>query len=418
MRLCVIGLGYIGLPTAATFASKGYDVLGVDINTEVIEALNQGNIIIEEPHLPALVREVVAKGKLKASSIPKEADVFIITVPTPIREDLTADMSYVEAATKSILPYIQKGNTIILESTSQVGTTQEMIVPLLATTGLDVQTELYVGYCPERVMPGVALEELITNSRVIGGITEEAANKIKAIYSSFVTGEMYTTNTTTAEMCKIMENTFRDVNIALANELGMLCEAIGIDAWEVISLCNKHPRVTIHAPGPGVGGHCLAVDPWFLVQQYPDIAKIIHLARQTNDAMPYYVAAKIEAILEEVAVEKKITLLGLTYKEDIDDLRESPMLKLIKILEGKEYTITCVDPNIKVFPNLEQDVIKACKDSQLVILGVYHQAFGELPYEEMAGAMAKPRLLDTRNKVRKQAEKAGFEYYVLGNGRL
>ncbi|QZY55329.1 UDP-N-acetyl-D-mannosamine dehydrogenase [Crassaminicella profunda] len=414
-KICVVGLGYIGLPTSAMFASHGHEVIGVDVNEEVVKALNKGEIIIEEPYLDILVQAAVTSGNLKAYTEPKEADAFILAVPTPITKDKKADMTYVKKAAEAIVPYLKKGNLVILESTSPTGTTQDLIVPILEKSGLKIGEELYVGHSPERVLPGQILMELVHNNRIIGGINKESAEKIKELYSTFVKSEMYTTTATTAEMCKMMENTFRDVNIALANELAKLCENIGINAWEVIELCNKHPRVNIHQPGPGVGGHCLAVDPWFIVEKLPELANIIKLSRDTNDSMPEHVCKRTEKIFKDIEGTKKVTILGITYKPNIDDMRESPILELVDLLEEKNYDISIVDPYVKEYKHLEKDMKKAAKDSDLLILAVNHNDFKGINFDELGKEMRNKKMFDTRNYFDQETlSKSGFEYYLLG----
>ena len=267
MKIAVIGLGYIGLPTAAMFARAGLDVIGYDINKEVVEALNKGKILISEPGLGELVKEVVENKKLRGVSCLEESDAFIICVPTPINEDKTANLDYVKDAARSISKFLRKGNAVVLESTSPPGTVEDLVVPILAESGLAIGEEVYVAYTPERVLPGKIIQEIVQNERVVGGINEKSAHVVRDIYSAFVKGNIYTTDSKTAELCKLMENTYRDVNIALANELAIFCEEMGINAWKVVELANKHPRVNIHLPGPGVGVHCLAVDPWFIVEK-------------------------------------------------------------------------------------------------------------------------------------------------------
>ncbi|MBU5299913.1 nucleotide sugar dehydrogenase [Clostridium sporogenes] len=414
-KICIIGLGYIGLPTSAMFASHGHEVIGVDVNKKVVNALNKGEIIIEEPYLDILVQAAVTSGNLKAQLKPSEADAFIIAVPTPITKDKKADMTYVKAATESILPYIRKGNLVILESTSPTGTTEEVMKPILEKSGLKIGGELFLGHSPERVLPGQILMELVNNNRIIGGINRKSAEEIRNLYSTFVKGEMYLTTATTAEMCKMMENTYRDVNIALANELAKICENIGINAWEVIQLCNKHPRVSLHQPGPGVGGHCLAVDPWFIVDRVPELAKIIKLSRETNDSMPDYMANKIDDLLGNVEGKKKVTLLGITYKPNIDDMRESPIVELIELLEEKSYEISIFDPYVKEYKYLEKDIKTACTNSDLVVLAVNHNEFKMLPLKDMKSKMRSNFILDTRNYLdRKLVEDNGFNYELLG----
>lgn len=414
-KICIIGLGYIGLPAAAMFASNGYKVIGVDINNKIIDALEKGEVIIEEPYLKNMVEQEVASGNLIASKEPQEADAFIIAVPTPLAEDKKADMSLVKKAAESIVPYLRKGNIVVLESTSPTGTVKNLIIPILKKSGLKIGEELYVGYCPERVLPGQILFELVSNNRIIGGIDRKSAEKIKDLYQTFVKSEIYLTDTTIAEMCKMVENTYRDVNIAFANELSKICENIGTDVWEVIKLCNKHPRVNIHQPGPGVGGHCLAVDPWFIVEKNPDLARIIKLARETNDSMPQFIFNKIENILKNIKGKKKVTILGITYKANINDTRESPVIKLIEILEKHNFKISVVDPYVKKFKYKLEDISEAAKGSDLLVLAVNHKDFKELDFDTLAKKMRNKIILDTRNYFDKNMiENKGFKYYLLG----
>jgi UDP-N-acetyl-D-mannosaminuronic acid dehydrogenase len=415
--ICVIGLGYIGLPTAAMFATHGHKIIGVDINERVVNALNQGKIIIEEPYLDIMVQAAVTSGNLVAKTEPQEADVFIICVPTPITDDKKADMSYVKAATESILPYVRKGNIVILESTSPTGTTKDLVCPILEKSSLVIGEDIFVAHSPERVLPGQILMELVNNNRIVGGINKKSAELVRDLYRTFVKGDIYLTTATTAEMCKMMENTFRDVNIALANELSRLCENIGINAWEVIELCNKHPRVNIHQPGPGVGGHCLAVDPWFIVEKDPQTAKMIALARHINDNMPHHVVNKIEAILSNIDGTKKVTILGITYKPNIDDMRESPIIELIRLLEQKnDIEISVFDPYVLTYPHKAVNLIDAVTNSDLLVLAVHHAEFKTLNFEEIGKYMRNKSFLDTRNFITKETvERYAFKYYLLGS---
>jgi UDP-N-acetyl-D-mannosaminuronic acid dehydrogenase len=414
-KICIIGLGYIGLPAAAMFASNGYKVVGVDINNKVIDALEKGEVIIEEPYLKNIVQQEVISGNLTASKEPQEADVFIIAVPTPLTKDKNADMSFVKKATESIIPYLRKGNIVVLESTSPTGTVKNLIIPILKKSGLKIGEELYIGYCPERVLPGQILFELVNNNRVIGGINRKSAEKIKDLYQTFVKGEIYLTDTITAEMCKIVENTYRDVNIAFANELSKICENIGVDVWEVVKLCNKHPRVNIHQPGPGVGGHCLAVDPWFIVERNPALARIIKIARETNDNMPQFIFNKIENILKNIKGVKKVIILGITYKANIDDTRESPIINLIELLEKHNYKISVVEPYVKEFRYKVENVAEAANNTDLLVLAVNHKNFKELDFDLIAKKMRNKIILDTRNYFDKNiVESKGFKYYLLG----
>ena len=415
-KLCVVGLGYIGLPTSAMFATHGYQVFGVDLNEKVVDALNEGKIVIEEPYLDILVQAAVRSGHLKADTKPCEADAFIIAVPTPMKEDKTADMSYVISATEMILPYLKEGNIVILESTSPTGTVENILVPILEKSDLKIGEELFVGHSPERVLPGKILWELVNNDRIVGGINRISAEKIRDIYKIFVNGEIFLTTATTAEMCKMMENTYRDVNIALANELAKICEKTGINAWDVIKLANKHPRVNLHQPGPGVGGHCLAVDPWFIVEKNPELAHIIRLSRETNEGMPEFVAGKIKSIVGEIK-KPKITILGVTYKPNIDDMRESPIMELVGLLKEDGVDLNIYDPHVDIEGFKDMSLLEACTGSDLVVLAVNHDVFNDLSFPDIKKVMKRANVLDTRNFLDGELLKGlGFNYYLLGNG--
>lgn len=412
MKICVIGLGYIGLPTAAMFADSGIRVTGVDQNEELVANLQKGITTVEEEGLPEMVRRVVASGSLTAGTQPEEADVFIIAVPTPITAEKKADMRCVISATESIVPYLRRGALVVLESTSPPGTVDQLMLPILEKSGLKAGKDFYLGHSPERVIPGNILYELENNSRIAGGIDTASAEKIVEVYKHFVKGEIYMTDARTAELCKLAENTFRDINIAYANELAQICESAGINVWELISLCNKHPRVNIHQPGPGVGGHCIAVDPWFIVEKYPETALLIHEARLINDSMPSIVADKVASLLEGVA-QPKVAVLGVTYKPNVDDMRESPIMKLIPMLEAAGCQVASTDPYAKGF---ERDAYAAAADSDLLIMAVNHQLYAELDLKRLAGSMRHPLLLDTRSFYDKAAcEEAGFTYHLLGS---
>ncbi len=414
MKICVIGLGYIGLPTAAMFADAGMEVIGVDKNKKITDALNKGEIVIEEAGLADFIKKVVSNGKLRASDVVEKAEAFIIAVPTPITENKCADMSYVESATRSIVPHLRSGNIVILESTSPVGTVDSLMKPILEESGLKAGSDFYLGHSPERVIPGKILYELVNNNRIAGGIDTASAGKIASLYKSFVQGEIYETDARTAELCKLSENTFRDVNIAFANELAKICEELDVNVWELIQICNKHPRVNIHQPGPGVGGHCIAVDPWFIAEKKPELAKIIRLSRETNDGMPEFVANRVAKILHGIP-NPKVTILGITYKPDVDDMRESPILTLIALLEKKHISVSICDPLVKGNPDASQDPLDAAAGSDLLILGVNHKAFKTLDFKALAAAMRTKNFFDTRNFAdAKSAEAAGFNVYVLG----
>ncbi|MBU5313895.1 nucleotide sugar dehydrogenase [Tissierella carlieri] len=418
MKITIIGLGYIGLPTAAIFAKSGMTVLGYDINEKVINALNQGKIIIEEPGLEDLVNEVVEEGKLKGISKLEEADVFIISVPTPINKDKTANMDYVRKAAESIVPVLRKGNIVVLESTSPPESTEKIILPILGKSGLDIGEEVFVAHSPERVLPGKIIQELIESDRIIGGINEKSAQLVKDLYSVFVKGEIFTTDSKTAEMCKLMENTYRDVNIALANELAITCEEMGINAWDVITLANRHPRVNIHQPGPGVGGHCLAVDPWFIVERQIK-GNIIKLARETNDNMPNHILDKLREIFPDG--NAKISILGLTYKPNIDDMRESPIVNLVKLLkENTRFALSLHDPhackeNFELGNLMLDSLYDVVKDADLMILAVNHNEYKNIDFKKVAKLMKDKHIYDTRNFLDEASLKdLGFKITLLG----
>jgi len=416
-KICIVGLGYIGLPTAAMFATHGHKIIGVDVNEKVVDALNKGQIIIEEPYLDIMVQAAVTSGNLVAKAVPEEADIFIIAVPTPITHDKKADMTYVRLATESIVPYLRKDNVVILESTSPTGTVKELMVPILEKSGLIIGEELFVAHSPERVLPGRILTELVENNRIVGGINLKSAELVKELYKTFVRGDIYITDATTAEMCKMMENTYRDVNIALANELAQICEKEKINVWEVINLCNKHPRVNIHQPGPGVGGHCLAVDPWFIIEKNKELAVIIEQSRRTNDSMPEFVFKKIDGILGS-DTKKTVTILGVTYKPDIDDMRESPIVELIELFDHKGYSVKVYDPFVSDLKHGAKNVIDACTNSDMMVLAVNHSQFRNLDYKGIYSAMRLKNIFDCKNFLdyNKLKEK-GFNYYLLGDGR-
>lgn len=415
-KICIVGLGYIGLPTAAMFATHGHSIVGVDVKQDIVDSLNKGKITIEEPYLDIMVQAAVTSGNLRAQLSPEEADVFIIAVPTPINSDKTADMSYVRNAAESIVPYLREGNIVILESTSPPRTVEDLMLPILKKSGLDIGRQLLVAHSPERVLPGKILIELVENNRIVGGINKASSEAVRDLYRTFVKGEIYLTDATTAEMCKLMENTFRDVNIALANELAKLCEKVGINAWDVIKLANKHPRVNLHMPGPGVGGHCLAVDPWFIVEKQPQLANIIKLSRITNNSMPNHVFERAKSILSEIPGKKKVIILGATYKPNIDDMRESPIMELAELFEQDDAFEICIfDPHIERHALLSRNLEDAVSGGHLIILGVNHDAFAKIDFASLKPLMAAANILDTRNYLDRTAlTEAGFNSFLIG----
>lgn len=416
--ICVLGLGYIGLPTASTFATSGLNVIGVDVNPEIVKKLQNGQIHIHEPGLRTLVQVALQSQNLKISPEVTEADAFIIAVPTPFYGDKKADLSYVVAAAEAIVPRLKKGNLVVLESTSPPRTTIDILVPILEQSGLKAGRDFYVAYSPERVLPGQILRELIENARVIGGIDELSAEAGKDLYAIFVKGEIITTTATTAEMVKLMENTYRDINIAVANEFSRLADRFGVDVWEAIKIANLHPRVNILNAGPGVGGHCISVDPWFFVEAAPDITPLIHTARLVNDSQPDFVIQLLRQILGDLN-NKKIAALGLAYKPDVDDLRESPAIEVVKKLAASGASVSAYEPfktsfqvdNIRMDSNLEN----AIRDADLLLLLVAHSQFKELDPVLTASKTRARTLLDTVGGWdTANWNSAGFECHRLG----
>ncbi|CAN7627999.1 UDP-N-acetyl-D-mannosamine dehydrogenase [Rhizobium sp. LjRoot254] len=402
----VIGMGYIGLPTCAIFASRGFDVIGVDVNEAVVDKVNHGQIHIVEPDLDGLIQKVVANGKLKAFTRPQPADVFIITVPTPITEDKKPDIDYVISAARSIAPMLKTGDLVMLESTSPVGTTRA-ITRLLAELRPELrfpdtygeEADILVAYSPERVLPGKILTELVNNDRSIGGLSQKSSERAAELYSSFVTGKLFITQPEIAELVKLTENAFRDVNIAFANELAAVCQELSLNVWEVIELANRHPRVNILQPGPGVGGHCIAVDPHFIIDAAPNSTRLIRAARTINSERPHAVVRDIEALLDGRR-NQTVACLGLSFKPDIDDMRESPAVEVVKLLAEKpDLTIIVAEPNARTLPyELEgkgvvmMDALSAIDCADIVVLLVDHRQFKLIDAE----ALKSKALVDTR----------------------
>ena len=380
----VIGLGYIGLPTAALISSKGFYVHGVDTNQKVIDTVNEGKIHIVEPDLEKAVKFSVDNGFLKADSKAVEANTYLIVVPTPFDKNHNPDISFIQQATRAIIPILKKGDLYIIESTSPVGTTEKMM-EFIYEKRPDLTDNLYIAYCPERVLPGNIMHELIYNDRVIGGINDESSEKAMNFYKKFVKGNQYKANSRTAEMCKLVENSSRDVQIAFANELSIICDKANIDVWELIQLANRHPRVTILNPGTGVGGHCIAVDPYFIISGYPNESKIIKYSRDINNQKPLWCLNKIEETISEYFVRNNeypnVALMGLTFKPDVDDIRESPSLLIAKkmINHKKINSLFLVDPNLKTSKDLDiTDIETAIKKSQIIVFLVAHKEFNKL----------------------------------------
>ena len=392
MKVCIIGQGYIGLPTAALFTRNHCEVVGVDVNEEIVNKLNQGIVHIEEPGISEIIKNAVKNNVYCASLTPQKADAFIITVPTPyIIENYSCDLSYVINACKSILPYLEEGNTVIIESTIAPMSTDETIKPIFEKAGFTIGKDLYLAHCPERVLPGKILKELVHNDRIIGGITPECSKKASEVYGQFVEGNIMLTEAKTAELSKCMENTLRDVNIALANELAKICAEIGVNALDVIKMANKHPRVNLHSPGPGVGGHCLAIDPYFIYAKAPETAKIIKLARDTNNSMPDFVCENVEKIISK----GKIAILGVSYKGNTGDDRESPAYEIIAKLKQDGFDISIHDPHIKNENYVSFD--EATKDADLILILCDHDEFKYLNYNLIAKNMKKAIIFDTKN---------------------
>lgn len=412
-KVLVIGLGYIGLPTAAVLASAGHEVVGVDVSPRVVEVVNRGEVHIVEPDLDGLVCGAVMSRRLRAVLAAEPADTFIIAVPTPFKNDYQPDLTYVKEAARAIAPHLRSGNLVILESTSPVGTTEKLAAWLAAErpdlafpVSPESHTDINLAYCPERVLPGSIVSELVKNDRVLGGLTPRCAARARQFYESFVRGQCIETDARTAEMTKLTENSFRDVNIAFANELSLICDELGINVWELVELANRHPRVNILNPGPGVGGHCIAVDPWFIVDSAPRSARLIRMAREVNNSKPEWVINKVaeaaEAARHRLDRDVVITCLGLTFKANIDDLRESPSLEIVERIAEKRLgnRLLVVEPYVAVLPPVlaghayvelvDLDVALAAAD--VIVLLVDHVQFKSVD----RGAIADRTVIDTR----------------------
>jgi UDP-N-acetyl-D-mannosaminuronic acid dehydrogenase len=426
--VCVIGLGYIGLPTASTLAAHGVSVLGVDVNQHTLEILVRGEIHIQEDGLREAYSAARTAGKLNVAPKPAEADAFIIAVPTPFLEGRKgsyngrsfrlADLSAVRAAATSIVPVLRRGNLVVLESTSPPRTTVDIVAPILEGSGLKAGTDFHLAYSPERVLPGQILRELRENARVIGGINPESAHRAAELYGLFVKGEIVETDATTAEMVKLMENTYRDVNIAIANEFSRLAQQFRVDVWEAIALANRHPRVNILNPGPGVGGHCISVDPWFLVEAAPEITSLIAEARRVNDAQPHFVVEVMRQAMGPLK-GKRIAALGLAYKPNVDDVRESPAAEVVRLLQAEDAMVRAWEPfrPHASLPGITQaaGLDEALSDADAIILLVAHAEFRKLIPASIAGKMPGRVAVDTVNAWDPAAwRQAGFAFHRLG----
>ena len=430
-KICVLGLGYTGLPTATTFATHGLRVVGVDINPKIISTLQNGGIHIHEPGLSTLVQEAMRSGNLTVCAAPEPADAFIIEVPTPFYHDergvhegkpyRRADMRAVVSATEAIVPHLRKGNLVVLESTSPPRTTVDLLIPILERSGLKAGADFFLAYTPERVLPGNILRELVDNDRVIGGIDHASSQAGRDLFAIFVRGEIVLTDATTAEMVKLMENTYRDINVAAANEFSRLAERFGVDVWEAISLANRHPRVKILRPGPGVGGHCVSVDPWFFVEAAPDLASLIHTARMVNDSQPTFVLESIRKAAGPLA-GKRIAVLGLAFKEDVDDLRESPAVEITRMLAEQGAQVKAYEPfkpdaqydAFATVPSLES----ALEAAEVLVILAGHTVFKALDPQQVARQTPARLVMDTRNVCDPAVWKAaGFRVVRLGDGK-
>lgn len=405
--ISMIGLGYIGLPTAALIASRGTNVIGIDVNQDAVDTINSGAVHIVEPDLDIIVRSVVTTGNLRATTTCEPADAFLVAVPTPFQSDKTPDLSYIQSAAVALAPVLEKGNLVVLESTSPVGTTEklanwlsELRTDLTFPQQAGISADIQIAYCPERVLPGQVLQELVNNDRVIGGMTPHCAKRASELYKIFVKGECISTTARTAELCKLTENAYRDVNIAFANEISLVCDSLEVNVWELIEHANRHPRVNILKPGPGVGGHCIAIDPWFIVNSAPQLTRLIQTARQVNDSKPDFIVDKVKSRACRFK-NARIACLGLAFKADIDDLRESPALEIVKVLASDSVGhLLLVEPNITELPKELRDnqnvslvsLEYAIKNSDIILGLVDHTEIRNLDRDVLSEAI----VIDTR----------------------
>jgi UDP-N-acetyl-D-mannosaminuronic acid dehydrogenase len=420
-KICVVGLGYIGLPTSLMFAKAGYEVVGVDVNERVVRSLNAGIIPIVENGIEEVFEEVCRQYSFRAQAEPASADAYIIAVPTPVNTDHSANLDYVTAAAHAILPYLQEGNIVIVESTIPPRTTEDIVAPILREAGWEVGHDIYLAHCPERVLPGNIFRELVENSRIIGGYDEASAEVAASYYRAFVKGEILLTSSTSAEMAKLMENTYRDVNIALANELAKASAVLGVNALEVIQLANKHPRVNLHSPGPGVGGHCIAVDPYFIIEKAPSATPLMALSRDINNSMPAFVVEQVEKLVPPFE-GNPIAVFGLTYKGNIDDIRESPALTVVNLLKQRGYEVKAHDPHVQPdqCPLRLLPATKALDGAHCLVVLADHNEFRIID-DGWLRDMKYPLILDMKNCMRIPAN-SHVTLYNYGNlhriGRL
>jgi len=412
-RVCVLGLGYVGLPTAAIMAVNGFDVTGVDLRSDVVEAINTGRLPLQEVGLKRVLQAAINSGRLRARQTPSPADLFVIAVPTPVRDDHTPDLSYVEQGAQSIVPHLARGNLVVLESTVPPGTTDGMLTRILSGSGLTPKEDFFVAHCPERVLPGRILAELVENDRVIGGIDEESGRRAAKVYRRIAEGKVFVTSAITAELVKLVENAYRDVNVAFANEIARVSREWGVDGSEVVRLANRHPRVSILRPGPGVGGHCIPVDPWFLIQTSPDLAHLMRAAREVNDAMPVWVADRAASALADIP-DPKISVWGVAYKGNVDDARETPALKVIEALEARGIRFSLADPHVTRFPHPISTVDESVAGADCILLLTDHDEFTRLDPASVVGKMRTRIVFDTRDCLNAHRwREAGFRVIPL-----
>jgi len=413
-KVCVIGLGYIGLPTACMLANSGHKVIGIDVNDDILNSLNSGEVHIDEEGLRELFRNVMSNKIIKISKDVEEADVFIIAVPTPLNKENKADLSYIISATYGIKDFIKSGNLVILESTSPPGTTRNIVGNIIEdNTKFKAGKDFYLAYCPERVMPGNVLYELINNERIIGGINKESSKKAKEVYGKFVEGKIKLTTLEIAEIVKLAENSYRDVNIAFSNELSLICSDYDVDVWDVIKFANKHPRVNILNPGPGVGGHCIPIDPLFLLDNISREGTLIEKSRIVNKSIPFVISKKVLEIIKKYK-NPKVTLFGLSYKENVDDIRESPSIYIYNALFKKGINVSIFDPLVKSTKYKVASLEESLKNSDLLLLVTAHNIFKKVDLDYIYKLMKNKNIFDTRNFFNKNLlKKYGFKYYKI-----